>query len=484
MNCGSVPQERLKGEHTCHVGYGQYDYGGMAGYDVAMLQYNRQSNRWSATENSSNNAWNCNVNNGNTWNNNKYNSMVVRPVVAYDTPSDFLNLLLAAFDDCCSGKSTSHECIAYCEMANEDLPLLAHELYTCTYRPGVSTCFLVKYPKYREVFAAGFRDRIVHHFICLLLNPFFEQRFRTQGDVSFNCRKGFGTLAAQKRAYEVIKAHTHNYTREAWVYRGDIVSFFMSIDKRIMWQRLMPFIRENYKGRYMEQLMYAAKTVVFHCPEKNCVFNTDATEWCKHVDIGKSLFGNDDFHGMPIGNLTTQIFANFLMSFFDEWTMRWFAWHGYSGNYVRFVDDFLVVCTDKSLLKAYVREAKVWLHSELRLELHKDKYHFQTAARGVLFVGAYLKNHRLYISNRTVARFVERVHGFREMLLHKQVVTLADLTRMEQVCNSYLGFLKGKSTYGIRLRALSCFGREFYRYCYIQGHFESVKTRQKCKITA
>lgn len=483
MNCMSVSREMLKGEHTCY-GSGLYDYGGMAGYEDAMLQYDRQANRWSATEYNSNNAWNCNMGNGNTWNYNKYNSMVVRPVVAYDTPPDFLNLVVAAFHDCCSGKSTSYECIAYCETADEDLPLLAHELYTCTYQPGVSTCFLVKYPKYREVFAACFRDRIVHHFICLLLNPLFERRFHAQGNVSFNCRKGFGTLAAQRYAYDMIKRHTDSYRREAWVYRGDLVSFFMSIDKRVMWQKLEPFIKENYKGRYAEQVMYAARTVVLHCPERNCIFNTDITEWRKHVEAGKSLFGNDDFHGMPIGNLTTQIFANFLMSFFDGWTAAWFARHGHAGNYARFVDDFLVVCTDKPLLKAYVREAKAWLHGELKLMLHDDKYHFQTAARGVLFVGAYMKNHRMYISNRTAARFAERVHGFKDMLLSKREVTLADLVRLEQVCNSYLGFLRGKNTYDIRRRVLVSFGREFFRYCYIQGRYESVKVRQKYKLTA
>ena len=105
------------------------------------------------------------------------------------------------------------------------------------------------------MFAAGFRDRIVHHFIYLLLNPCFEERFVAQGNVSFNCRKGFGTLAAQQAAFEAIRTATDNYRTPAVVYRGDLVSFFMSIDKRILWGRLEPFIHEEYHGPYLAQLL-------------------------------------------------------------------------------------------------------------------------------------------------------------------------------------------------------------------------------------
>ena len=81
----------------------------------------------------------------------------------------------------------------------------------------------------------------------------------------------------------------------------------------ILWKKLEPFIRETYKGKYMSILLNITRIVVFHCPEKLCVFNTDTAEWAKHVESPKSLFGNDDYHGMPIGNLTTQVFANFLL---------------------------------------------------------------------------------------------------------------------------------------------------------------------------
>ena len=331
------------------------------------------------------------------------------------------------------------------------------------------------------MFAACFRDRIVHHFLYLLLNPLFEARFVAQGNVSFNCRKGFGTLAAQRAAFDAIRHATDNYRVKAWAYRGDLVSFFMSIDKRILWAKLEPFIRETYKGKYMSILLNITRIVVFHCPEKLCVFNTDTEEWVKHVESPKSLFGNDDYHGMPIGNLTTQIFANFLMSYFDDHVITWMQSYDQPAYYVRFVDDFVIVCRDRTLLKQMVKDLRRYLQAELQIRLHADKYHFQPVSHGMMFVGAYLKNYRMYLSNRTFARFQERVYGFNAMLENKQTVTYADIRRIEQVINSYLGFCKGKRTYARRKQLLLTFGHTFYQYFYIDGHFERVKIKPKAK---
>ena len=486
VNYGSAPLERLKGWLT----YCGYDPGTRAGvkhaangYDDAKPQNGVQGNRWTATEYNSNNAWNCNFGNGNFNNNNKNNTMYVRPVAAYDIPKDFLLSVFAAFEDCCRNKRTSSECIAYTERANADIPVLSRELFTQTYQPGASTCFLVKYPKYREVFAAGFRDRIVHHWIYLQINHLFERLFAGQGNVSFNCRAGFGTLAAQNAAFEAIKAATDNYRQEAWVYRGDLVSFFMSIDKRILWNRLEAFIKQNYTGEYLAQVLYVTHTVVFHQPERDCVFNTNPDEWAQYIDDNKSLFGNDSCHGMPIGNLTTQIFANFYMSEFDVWAQWWFLEKGLVPYYIRFVDDFLVVCESKPMLKAFVGEAAEYLRANLGATLHKNKYHFQKASHGVKFVGAYVRNHRLYLANRTVARFAERIHGYADMFTNKECITFADLQRVQQVTNSYLGFCKGKRTYNIRKNLLLRFPSGFYKYLYIYGHYDCIKVKRAFRLS-
>ena len=136
--------------------------------EVAHAQEYAGTNYWCSTEYNGNNSWNVNFGNGNTNNNNKFNTNRVRPAVAYGEDFDrFVESLEEAFLDCLKGKMSSKQAIEYLQIANDDLIILAGEMWTMTYKPTTSTCFLVKYPKIREVFAANFRDRIVHHWICL-----------------------------------------------------------------------------------------------------------------------------------------------------------------------------------------------------------------------------------------------------------------------------------------------------------------------------
>ena len=145
-------------------------------YEDAESQ--KDSNFWSASENNTTNSYNVNFQNGNV-NNNKYNSYVVRAVTAFHdyhpVPQAFLDSVWEAYRDCMHGKFRSKQAIEYMTKAAEDIPVLAYELWSKTYKPGTSTCFMVLYPKPREVFAASFRDRIVHHWICLRLEPLFEK---------------------------------------------------------------------------------------------------------------------------------------------------------------------------------------------------------------------------------------------------------------------------------------------------------------------
>lgn len=470
MNYRSVPTSLQNGRFT----YLRRNSGN--GYAVAKPQ--AQSNSWCSTENSSNNAWNVNPNNGNVNNNNKYNSNVVRPVAALCIPASFLDSVQYAYEDCQKGKRSSTQCVEYYSDAAEDIPRLAQELWSGTYRPGVSTCFLVSYPKWREVFAAHFRDRIVHHWLIFFLNPLFERRFQEQGNVSCNCRKGFGTNFAVKQATEGIKRVSANYRKPAWVFRGDMVGFFMSIDQNVMWQLMEPFIEQNYHGPYKDIILRVSKIIVFHRPEKLCVLNSNPESWT-NLTSNKSLFRTPEGRGMPIGNLTTQIFANFYMSFFDEFVAKTFSGKNY--YYTRFVDDFLIVCDDKGFLKRSIPVLRNYLENTLHIHLHKDKHYFQPVTHGIAFIGSYIKNNRTYLSNRTIARFTERVHGFNRMLETKENITAADLQRIQTVINSYLGFCKYHRTYSIRKRILLGFGHSFYKYFYIKGHYECVKLKEKYK---
>lgn len=459
-------------------------------YDGAKPQ--EGSNHWSSTENNRNNARNVNFNNGNTNNNNKYNSNVVRPVTAFRdvVPTSFIESVWMAYHDCLRGKMTSTQALAYMQKAEYDIPQLAYELWTGEYKPGTSTCFLVRYPKWREVFAANFRDRIIHHWICLRLEPLFEHRFRSQGDLSFNCRKNYGTEKAVEHLSQVMRSVSGNYHNPAWVFRGDIVGFFMSIDKDLLWYLLERFIKrwrhrievqgkENPAGNinmYWDILLRAAKVVVMHHPEKDCVLNSDAYLWEEHMAANKSLFTSPT--GEPIGNLTTQLFANFLMSFFVAYVK--FLFRRKNWGMAQFVDDFAIVCDDLPFLVRSVPLLSAFL-LKLRLTMHKDKRYLQHVSHGILFVGTFIKPGRLYLSGRTLARFEERCEGYGRKL-DEEECDVIQLQRIEQVLNSYFGFCTRRQTYGYRSALVERLGTNFWKYFYVNGSYHNIRLRRKYRM--
>ena len=452
------------------------------------------SNHWSSTENNRNNARNVNFNNGNANNNNKYNSNVVRPVAAFDdvVPPSFLESVWEAYHDCLRGKMNSTQALEYMQIADADIPVLARELWTMTYKPGTSTCFLVRYPKWREVFAANFRDRIVHHWICLRLEPLFEYWFREQGDLSFNCRKGYGTEKAVEHLAAAMSRVSNNYRNPAWVFRGDLVGFFMSIDKDLLWYLLNRFIKRwrhrievQGKGNpagdidmYWNILSLATNVVVMHHPEKDCVLNSEAYLWEEHMAANKSLFTSPC--GEPIGNLTTQLFANFLMSFFISYVK--YIFRGKKWGMAQFVDDFAIVCDDLPFLVRSIPKLEAFL-IKLRLALHKNKRYLQPVSHGILFVGTFIKPGRNYLSNRTCGRMMERCEGYGRLLDECGCeYDVVKLQHIEQVLNSYFGFCARRQTYNFRKSCIGSLGNNFWRYFYVQGRYQSVRLRRKYRM--
>lgn len=459
----------LNGRHTC-----ERKEITPASYEDAMPQ--QSANYWASTENSRNNAWNVNSNDGNTNGNNKYNSLTVRAAVAYGGFKEAIKAVYEAYLDCKRGKMSSPYTIAYIEIATEDLPKLAYEIYMAKYLPTISICFLVKYPKLREVFAADFRDRIVHHWIIIRLEPLFEKRFQQMGNISFNCRKGFGTLAAVKAAEKGMREVSDNYTRKAWVFKGDLVSFFMSIRRDLLWYLLERLIRRHYDGGDKEVLLRTVKTVVYHHPEDDCIINGDPAEW-RNLPKNKSMFTIDRNLGGPIGNHTTQQFANFYLSIlFDIWLL--FLMRFANFRIIRFVDDFLIICDDKRKILEAVSKL-VMIVSHYGLHIHKNKRYLQPVSHGVLFVGGYIKPRRTYVSSRTIGRFRERVFGFRKQLDENNHLVYYDLERIEQVINSYLGFCIHHKSYMIRKECIVGLGDNFWKYFYVRGHYESIRIRPK-----
>lgn len=437
----------------------------------------------SSTENSQNNAWNVNFSDGNTNNNNKYNSNAVRAVAALG--EEIKEGWVAAFHDCCRNKKSSHNCNEYRAADWElDLWLLVYEIYILhDYKPNPSVCFIVTRPTLREIFAANFRDRIVQHWICMRLEPLFDKRHREQGDVSHNCRKGYGTSSAIKALERDIKEVSQDYTRDAWVAKIDIRSFFMSIDTRILWGFLRDFINENYHEADKETLLYLTEITVMHRPQDNCIRKSPLEFW-EMLAAHKSLFNNPEFIGLAIGNITSQLEANFDMSFYVEIIKPEAEARG--AKIEQFVDDVACVAPDKGTCIWFRKRSQEMLKERLNLTVHPNKFYCQHVKKGVKFVGQVIMPGRRYISNRTVGGFVEELRRAERLCqrIAADEVTAATLYELRHhVCaiNSYLGFMVHCASYRLREKIFRRECRAFWQTCYT-AHFDVCHIKVKYDI--
>lgn len=373
--------------------------------------------------------------------------------------------MLEAYYDCRRRKRRTASAIVYEMNYESSLIALRDRINTRTYQPGKSICFVVTRPRYREVFAASFEDRIVHHYIGLRLEPLFELVFSPR---TFNCRKGKGQLYGVKMLEADIKEASNNYTTDCYIMKLDLQGFFMSIDKSMLARMIDKFIVKYYQGSDIDDLRYLCQIVVLHCPERNCERHSPREMW-EHLPANKSLFTNGEGKGVAIGNLFAQLFANFLLNILD-WYIEELGikYHG------RYVDDFYCIHADKKVLLSAVPKIRVKL-AELGLSLNPKKFYFQHYTKGVEFTGAVVKPYRTYCCNRVLTNFIAAVRKL------NRARNIDEVNHAVCSINSYLGLLRQSNEYGKRREILSMIAPRIYKWIYIKGHYEVVAIKNKYK---
>lgn len=339
---------------------------------------------------------------------------------------------------CKRRKASSRGCVEYSRNWLTNNLRLYRELNSMTYKIGRSNAFCISYPTYREVFCAQFRDRVVQTLACHKFEGIFEARMP---DDCYACRKGKGTLYGVKRIKEQIEAVSEGYTKEAWIWKGDIKGFFMSVDRRMSYSVVERVIRESYTGADVEWWLWLWKLILLHAPEDNCVKTGDLSLW-KCIPPEKSLFTNGKHKGFAIGNLPSHIIANLILS---EIIGRWLGWlreRGGGGGW--YVDDTSMVHCDKHILLEAVRGLRKDLKAN-GFMLHPRKFYLQEARKGVDFVGSTILPGRVLSSERTVGNLFKKISLYNEGKME-----MADFVNSY---NSYMGELTHKDAYGMRWRA-------------------------------
>lgn len=341
-----------------------------------------------------------------------------------------------AYLDCRRHKGRSQGAVEYQLDYELNNLQLWRDLNAGTYAISPSRAFCVTRPKLREVFCASFRDRIVHH---LLVNKFLPLIEDTLTDAAFACRRGKGVEYGVRKAAEAMCEVSDGYTKEAWVLRCDMEAFFMSIPRHRLWDELRMLIVARYKGGDIMPWLKLWKQVILNRPEQHCVKVGDLSLWDK-LPENKSLFTSGG-KGLPIGNLPSQILANFYLAGFDRWAQRIVG----VGRYGRYVDDFFAVSEDKAVLLGFMERARKHL-SDLGLTLHPKKIYLQPVRHGMEWTGAVIKPYGI-VPSRRLKRFVmETVDEWNED--EGRVDDEAYVRRM----NSYMGFLVHRKSYSLRWR--------------------------------
>lgn len=319
-----------------------------------------------------------------------------------------LENLLLAWQEFIRGKREKVDVQEFGRYFMDNIIALHEDLANKSYVHGGYESFSICDPKPRHIHKASVRDRLLHHAIYRVLYPFFDRAFITD---SFSCRNEKGTHKALNRFRAMAYKVSRNHTRTCWVLKCDIKKFFASVDHAMLTHILREYITD-------QDILWLLQKVI---------------ESFTAVDY--RLRGNDNRRiGLPLGNLTSQLFANVYMNELDQ-----FVKHRLKVRYyIRYADDFAILHEDRQWLENQIPRIGQFLQEQLQLCLHPDKVSIKTFASGVDYLGwVHFPDHRV-LRGATKRRMVRRLN------VHPTSETL----------QSYLGLVKHGNAFKVKRAAL------------------------------
>ncbi len=269
-----------------------------------------------------------------------------------------------------------------------------------TYRHGSYKAFYVRDPKVRHIHKASVQDRIVHHLVSKVLEITFEPKFFAH---SYSCRKEKGTHKAIREFVKLTRKTSKNNTSALFALKCDIKKFFASIDHEV----LLKLLQSSFKD----------KDFLWLLNEITRSFQTDNT-------VSK---------GMPIGNLTSQLFANIYLNPLDQY-MKHVLKVKY---YIRYADDFVILSEEKNYLENLTPKIEKYLSSKLKLKLHPNKVAIINYYLGIDFLGYVVFPHFVLPRTKTKKRIFRKLSEKSDLFKNDRL----SYESLNQSLQSYLGYL-------------------------------------------
>ena len=368
--------------------------------------------------------------------------------------------VFSAYFDCRKNKRNKLDALEFELDFETELIKLWEDINSNKYEVKPLDVFISERPVKREIFAAQFRDRVVHHLVINKLENIFEKEFIYD---SYSCRKGKGTHFGIKRVKKMMRSCSKNYKKDCFVLKLDIQGYFMSINKDILLEKLKNFINEKYKEKDKEKVVWLCEKIINKDCIKDCKIRSPKNKW-RGLPKSKSLFYAHKRCGLPIGNYTNQVFANFYLNSFDH-----FIKHNLKIKYyARYVDDFLIFSERKNELINIMGKTKDFINDELNLTLHPRKIYLQNISKGFEFLGVFIKPWRSYITPRVKNNFWISIEEINEKLKDKGWYEKNEKQKILFKINSHLGVLNHCNTYNLKKKILDKLRPEFWK-CFETG---------------
>ncbi|MCK4554425.1 RNA-directed DNA polymerase, partial [Candidatus Parcubacteria bacterium] len=228
-------------------------------------------------------------------------------------------------------------------------------------------------------------------------------------------------------------------------------------------------------------LIDLCKKVIYHNPTKNCIIKSPRSKW-NGLPKSKSLFHTTKNRGLPIGNFTSQVFANFYLNSFDHFIKHKLGIRYYG----RYVDDFVVLHKDKKYLKNIIPVLRNFLWEKLRLTLHPKKIYLQHYSKGVAFLGVFIRPYRTVAGKRMAGNFYWNIEKWNQLILEnvktrpiKNLLSQFQQKKFLSSMNSYLGIMKHYNSYKLRKKMLTqSLSVYFWNHVYIFDYYNKLVLRK------
>lgn len=298
----------------------------------------------------------------------------------------------------------------------DNLFLLHKSLKNKTYKHGNYEAFYVNDPKRRHIHKASVSDRVLHHLLYKYLYLLFDSSFIYD---SYSCRLNKGTHKGVKRLYKFARKVSKNYTEDCFALKCDIKKFFASVDHDILFKLLKKKIKD-------ENILDLLKNVIesFHSEEEVLASQGVALRSCR---------------GIPLGNLTSQIFANIYLNELDQFVKHKLR----IKYYARYADDFVILSKDKNFLYQCIDTLQHFLENKLELKFHPDKIIIRKLSWGIDFLGYIILPHYILPKTKTKRRI------FRKIIIKISEYRSGKISdfSLNQTTQSYLGYFSHANSY-------------------------------------